>query len=484
MSMNRMTEQERSYKLSLYIDGNLPEPEAKEFEHYLEEHPDAAKELRELRAMKQMLQDKAKLPVSIGFWTRLSVALDRLKAEEHNLLPFPKRFVPLAAALGIVSMVAVGVILFREREPLLEYLSEKTEQVQQVYEGSLLKGAITPLLANIDKDRVLQFALFGTLSLDDKSETALRVDETAQQGYRIEVGKPAEKKIPALTVKEFYDEIKPTLKQEQVIDSLLRLTKKQLESSVLVAENQALAINPSLPELGRVTVSSIAASLEPHQRVRFERFLHARNAPYAVVASQSKAAQPHDVFVKLQNPTRPGRFVILTPETLVVHQLEIDIDSLREEIHRTIPPINVRIDFDRFAQQFRRLKPDQGLVVVGTQPMRVKRNEGSFSIEYETKSEEQPMADDIIRSVRPRSPRPNIYFFQHQIPFVDELMMNDSIVPFGERMDSMIREMQLGRVKSYGPKLDSLIRRMEQRALADSTRVRKLYQERMKRENE
>ncbi len=481
--MKLMSEQELSYKLSLYVDGELSESETRELEEYVAVHPEAARELRELQAMKQILHTKEKLSQNTGFWTRLSVALDHLKEEEQNLLPFPRRFIPVATALGIVSMIAVGVILFRKGEPVIEYLSKKSEQVQQVYEGSFLKGAITPLLANLDKDNVLQFALFGTLPLDEHSETALRVDETTEKGYRIEVGKPAKKKIPILTVKEFYHEIAPTAKQELVIDSLLRLTKKQLEASVLVAENQALAINPELPQLGRVTVSGIAACLEPQQRLRFEKILQARSAPYSIVASKSKAVLPEDVFGKLQKPSRRARFVILTPDTLVVHQLEIDVDSLREEMHQSMPPFNIRLNFDRLTQQFRHFRTDQGMVVVGTQPMRVTGNEGSFSIEFDTKSEEAPKADDIIHIVKPRSPRPNIYFFERKMPFDEEMFMNDSLIPFGERMDSIVRYIHLGKEKSYGPKLDSLLKRMEQRALGDSTRFRRLNRERMRREN-
>ncbi|MGH2568144.1 MAG: anti-sigma factor family protein, partial [Bacteroidota bacterium] len=192
--MKQMSEQELSHRLSQYVDGELSPSEALEVDAYLAAHPETTKELRELQAMKRILRAKEKLPANIGFWTRLSVALEHLKEEEQNFLPFPRRFIPAATALGLVSMVAVAVILFQQREALLAYLSKKTVEVQQAYEGSregsFLKGVITPLLANIGRDEVLQFALFGTLSLDEQSETALRVDESSEKGYRIEFGKP------------------------------------------------------------------------------------------------------------------------------------------------------------------------------------------------------------------------------------------------------------------------------------------------------
>ncbi|MGH2569404.1 MAG: hypothetical protein ACRDGA_13785, partial [Bacteroidota bacterium] len=291
------------------------------------------------------------------------------------------------------------------------------------------------------------------------------------------------KKSSSLTVKEFYDEIKPTQKQALVIDSLLLLTKQQLENSVLVTENQALAIDPGLPQLGRVTVSSIAASLEPQQRVQFEKLLHARNAPYAVVASQVKATPPEEIYVKFPKSPRRGHFVLLTPDTPLVRQLEIDVDSLRDKFDRSMPSSHVRLNFDRFTQQFKQFTTEKGnVVVVGTHPMRVKGSEGSFSFEFETRKEDEvPKPDDIIHIVRPRLPRSD-FFFEHRPPFDVELFMDDSLVPFGEKVDSIIQAIRRGQVKSYGPKLDSLMRRMEQ--LSDSTRIRRRNQERVKLEKE
>lgn len=480
--MKRLSPQELSNKLSLYIDNELPDAERHELEEYLSTHPEAAKELHQLQLLRQRLQNKRKLPANIGFWTRLSVAIDKLKEEEHNLLPFPRRYLPAATILGALSMVAVGVILFQQRQPIFDFISQKTEEVHQMYEGGFLRGTIIPLLSDIGKDEVLQFALFGTLPLDEKSETALRVDETAEQGYRLEVGKPVEKKIPSLTVKEFYDEIKPTPVQEKMIDSLLRFTKQQLESSVLVAENQAMAISPDLPQLGRVTVSSIAACLEPQQRIRFEKFLQLRNAPYTVDPAKVRAQKVDKIFEKLHKPSRPEQFVILTPETLVVHKLAINIDSLREEVRRNMSRHAVGFNFDRLAQRVQRLKTGEGVVVVGTQPMRVSGNRGSFRIEFESKDEELRRVAEIEQFVKPRFPRPNIVFFGREEPFDIEFFMNDSLIPLDEKMDSMIRFMREGRPKSYGPKLDSLMRHIEH-VYADSVRAKRARMD-SRRENE
>lgn len=482
--MKPLSRRELSDKLSLYIDNELHEVERRELEEYLATHPEAAEELRQLQLLRQRLQSKPRLPADSAFWHRLSVAIDALKDEEHNLLPFPRRYLPAATVVGVLSMIAVGIILVQQRQPILDFLSQKTEEVHQLYEGSLLKGTIIPLLSDIDKDKVLQFALFGTLPLDEQSETALRVDETAEKGYRLEVGKPLEKKIPALTVKEFYDEIRPTPVQEKMIDSLLRLTKQQLEVSVFVAENQAMAISPDLPQLGRVTISSIAACLEPQQRIRFEKFLQLRNAPYTVDPAKVRAQKVERIFEKLHKPPRPEQFVILTPETLVVHTLDINIDSLRGKVRQKMKSHAGGFNFDRFAQRVQRFKTDDGVVVVGTQPMRISGNRGSFRIEFESRPEELRHGAEIEQFVKPRFPRPNVVFFGREEPLDIEVFMNDPLIPWDEKMDSMLRYTRAGRTKSYGPKLDSLMRHLEQ-LYADSLRAKGARVEfRSKREHE
>ncbi len=466
--MKPWSPRELSEKLSLYLDNELPDAERRELEEYLSTHPEAAEELRQLQLLQRRLQNVPKLPANVGFWTRLSTAIEKLKEEEQNLLPIPRRYLGMATVLGALCMVVVGVVVFQQRQPIIDFLSRKTEEVQHFYEGSLLQGTIIPLLSDLDKDKVLQFALFGTLPLDEKTETALRVDETAEQGYRLEMGKPVEKRVPALTVKEFYQEIRPTPAQEKIIDSLLRMTKQQLEASVLVAENQAMAISSDLPQLGRVMVSSIAACLEPQQRVRFERLLQLRNAPYSVNPTKVRAQKIENLFEKLHKPPRPEQFLILTPETLVVHRLALNIDSLREKMREKMSHA-VGFSFDQLAQRVERIRTENGVVVVGSRPLRISGNRGSFRIEFESGEEEMRRVAEIEQFVRPRFPLPNRVFVQgEELPDI-EVFLQDSLVPLDEKLDSMFRFGRAGRLKSYGPKLDSLMRRMEH-LYADSLR--------------
>ena len=107
--------------------------------------------------------------------------------------------------------------------------------------------------------------------------------------------------------------------------------------------------------------------------------------------------------------------------------------------------------------------------------MRVRGDEHSVSFEFDTERREIPEPDKIVQMVRPRLPRPQIFFFRSRSDGREETIVTDSLEPLAQ-LDSMIKYTIVGRPKSYGPKLDSLMRRIE--AAKDSVGVRRVYRDR------
>ncbi|MEX0601781.1 MAG: hypothetical protein WD295_00475, partial [Bacteroidota bacterium] len=341
--------------LSLYIDGGLDAEQERHIEEAIASNPELEREVRELRRMKELLGSRPPLPANPVFWSRLASELDRRKEEEENLLPFPQRYVPAVAAVGIVAFIAVGVMLIVQREPLLQYLAEQSETVQQVYENTLLKGNILPLFADLDKNQVLQFAMFGTLPLDARAETALRVDESSESGYRIEVGRTAEERQPAVTVDDLYREVEPTDLQVRMIDSLLASVQERIAESAFFSENNALAIDPDLPRLNRMVVSSIAANLGPAQRDRFNRFLKARHAAYAVAPEDPLLPDHPSTRPFVGGVGRPGRFLVITEDSMMMTPPEFTFRStvrMDHHPHPADPAVHAKIErlFQRFVE--------------------------------------------------------------------------------------------------------------------------------------
>jgi hypothetical protein len=334
--MKQYSQEELSRLLSEYLDGSLGAAEQRGLEEYLSAHPEAAKELRELRQIKHLLAAKKKVQPDPFFWSRLSARMESDAEEERNLLPFPRKYVPLASAMAILAFIAVSITVFLQREPILEYMSKQSQVVKEAYVGGILKGAVLPLFANLDNDNVLQYALFGTLPLDARAETALRVDEQSEQGYHIEVGMTADRLPPSVTVKELYSEVLPTRQQRLQIDSVLDEAKLQIARGAFYSENNVLAVDPQLTKLNRMVLSDIAAVLAPLQRERFDRFLNKRNSSYALAKENIPTPEaPRRLRPVFPEPPNLHEFVVITADSTVVTRLRLNIDSLvrRERIN-------------------------------------------------------------------------------------------------------------------------------------------------------
>jgi hypothetical protein len=329
-----------SHLLSEYLDGALDPREKEKLEEYLSAHPEAEKELRDLRQIKHLVAAKERIAPDPYFWSRLSAHIESDAEEEQNLLPFPRKHVPLASAMAILAFVAVGLTIFLQREPILDYLSRQSQAVKEVYESNILKGAVFPLFANIDNDRVLQYALFGTLPLDAKAETALRVDEKSEQGYHIEVGMTADRLPPPVTVKDMYKEVLPTKEQRAQIDMVLDDARARIAKGAFYSENNALAVDPELTKLNRVVLTNIAAALAPIQRERFDRFLTKKNASYVLAEGRIPHEAERKHFPRAFDKRKGGHeFVVMTEDSTIVTHLSLNVDSLLQSVLPAAPVV-------------------------------------------------------------------------------------------------------------------------------------------------
>lgn len=495
------SKRERTERLSAYLDGELDKVQAREVEELLSNDPGARKELEELRRLKALLASKKPIPSTLGFWTRLSTSLVRRKAEEENLFPVPRKYLPaLATGVAVLVMIAV-VFLFSERESVVQYVSQQTERVQQVVGENVLKGSILPLFSNLDKNQALQFAMFGTLPLDPKAETELRVNEDSTKWYTINVDKKGATRTPAVTVKEFVEEVKPNPRQLQIIDSLLDLGRLKIEGSVFVAEDRAMAVHPELSRLNKIMLSGIAASLEPEQRTRMNRFLQQRRAPYTLTGGARTPESMDRILRTMSFPQHEDRFVVVTPETVVIEGLKLDVDSLRRHAYRVDEARHsVSVHVDGLMRRIAEREP------VGVQKVRrpstnvrVFGDSDVFSIQIESNWDGMPDAGPE-RWIRPRFPRSSgtardrrvggsfqfgfsgndsSFFFNINLDSLMMQMMKDAqgagieffkgdprgrqrTVDFG-RMRQMLDSAMLAK-KKPSPKLDSLMREMEKRA--------------------
>ncbi len=453
---------ELSQLLSDYLDGTLGTREQADLEEYLAAHPEAQKELRDLRQVKHLLAAGKRVPPNPFFWSRLSAQMESDAEEEQNLLPFPRKYIPLASAMAILAFVAVGVTVFLQREPILEYLSRQSQAVKEAYESSVLKGAVLPLFANIDNDKVLQYALFGTLPLDDKSETALRVDEQSERVH-IEVGMTADRLPPPVTVSDLYLEVLPTTEQKKKINAVLDDAKARIAKGAFYSENNALAVDPELAKFNRVVLSNIAAVLAPAQRKRLDRFLVKTNASYALAEESIPPAPDPRQLPEVFQPEAHHEYIVITEDSAIVTRLTLNIDSLIQSRMFEAPVVAselpARLEHLMKARHERSGVGGMRMPRTPTPPLRTTGDEDFFKVEVSPRVFSYAESGKVW--VTPRLKKEKMFRFEFRMeggrtgveaPGVVELDMRD--------MDSLMRlltEEQLKHIEQFR-KADSLFR--------------------------
>jgi hypothetical protein len=372
-----MTRSNRKYislQLSLYIDDQLDALKRREIEQLIERDATVRAEYEDLRALRALLASRQPLPENPFLPEKV---MNRIRIEAENAdhaLPVPRRLMPVIAGLALVVLATVATFAWLQREDIFHYVEDTGSQMQQAYEESGLRGWIMPLFQQTDRDEVLQFAMFGTLPLNDEDGTVLRVDEHAENGYRVELARDTAG-APRASIDELYREIKPTSSQRRAFDTLFSYAQKQIESSVLMNREQDLAIDPAISKYHKVILSGIAASLDPEQLLRFEEYLSQRNTPYTFVSQAAKSMPPPpppgQVIAHFRTVRMPEEFVVFTRDSVAYARLHLDMDSLRrlmKVMEHRMPRFDVRVnDLARTVS----VREDRGETVLPRQAVRV-----------------------------------------------------------------------------------------------------------------
>jgi len=423
--MNKFTQKELERIISLYIDGELEQDEAKSFEEYLAAHPVTAREVEILRSVKNALSSKEKLPANEWFWLKFSNKTEAKESRKRKLLSSTKP--SLALTLGtVLTVLVIGVIYFKDAPAFKKYFIEK----KQLVENSLMKGNILPLFANLNNDDVLNFALFGSIAIDPEKKTALQVKDIEDKGSQIQiVKKDKASEIPGVTVSDFCDEMGIEIPQQQIVDSILGTYKQRLQASVLVSENKEIAFHEQLADMNRAVVSTIAASLKPEQRTRFKKFLEARQAPYALVAVNAPQVASNEIFQRIPKMPRSNRYVVISKDTVSIAEMKMNIDSIRETARRHQIAAHQMVK-EQMLQEIAELQRhfEHNVVIAGQNANRVRvySTDNAFQINLEAPSA-IPEPTEMVEMVRPR-------FVPHPRSLKNEMnpvvIIDDSILSF------------------------------------------------------
>ncbi|MBI2427437.1 MAG: hypothetical protein HYV29_01315 [Ignavibacteriales bacterium] len=431
--------------ISLFLDGELEPDEARKFEEFLENNPSVAREFKILNAAKRSLSAKEKLPANDWFWLRLSNTIESKESRKAKLIPTARPQLALTMA-ALFTVAVIAAVYFKDAPLFHKFFVDKKNQVQ----NSLMTGNILPLFSNLDKVDVLNFALFGSIQIDSANNTSLRVKNTEDKGSQIEiVRREHDDIIPVVSVSDFCEKVGIIKPQQQLtVDSILGTYKEKLLASVLVSENKEIAIHEQLVDLNRAMVSTIAASLEPRQRTKFQRILEEHQAPFAVFALNVPKVESQLLLRNIPRMSRSNKYVVISKDTVSIAEMKMNIDSIRDVAYRQRSMAH-RIAMEQMVREISELQRqfENNVVISGTQSSRVRvfSNENAFRINLEAPAAIAPEFE-MVEMVRPRVYAPSIpkrgfkggvtvigdSAFSFEIPADDEAVRVFKRLPRGE----------------------------------------------------
>jgi hypothetical protein len=480
--MNHLTQTEWEQIVSLYLDGELDTDETKKLEAYLATHPVAAQEVNVLRTAKQSLASKEKLPVNDWFWLKLSNKLDEKQTRAaHRTKAFAPSFA--LTVLAVLTAVVIGVVYIKDAPMFHQFFIDKKQQVENVYRNNIMTGNILPLFSNLNNDDVLNFALFGTLAIDSSNNTTLQVKNSDDSGSQIQIVRSERPAAIPVSMTDFADEIGISHNQREVVDSILGTYKERLQASVLVSENDEVAIHAELVELNRAMVSTIAACLEPPQRIRFKQFLDHRKAPYAVVAVNTPTVPSHIILNKIPKTAISNNYVVISPDTVEIAAMTINVDSIRDVARRQEMQYR-KIITERMVAELteRQRRMEEDYVGMGQNKVRVHSSSGAFQIHFEHAAPAGIPAAGMVDMVRPRMITPQYPNGQYNrvnsigdSEFSFEIPADDQVVRIFKRLPKGQFRLEM---------VDSLMQEPKMKLIFKSPAAKKDFETRMKKMNE
>lgn len=441
--MEQLTKKELEKVISLYLDGELDSHEQEQLHEYLSLHPNDAKDFELYRAMKQSLGDKEKLPANDWFWLKLSNKLEAKQSPKSLYTFFGHPKVALTSVSLFVVLV-IGGVFIKDAPVLKRYFKEKKELVQ----NTLMSGNIFPLFTNLNKDDVLNFALFGNLPIDSARQTELQVTNNNGKGAQFEIVSASSiRSQQPVSLDNFFHEVEMSPSQQKVVDSILGSFKQKLQASVLVSENKEIAIHEGLVALNRAMVNTIAASLQPYQRNRLQRYLTRHDAPYSVVAMNAPVIAPQVLLRNIPALSRSARYVYLSKDTVGIAEMKMNVDSIREFARNNVQHER-RLAAEgmlRDIAELRRGKNDN-IVVTGNQPSQVQvhSTDNAFQINFETSTPMMMNIPEIGDMVRPRMRHlqtPEAFF--HEIQVIGDSAFAMEMYPDSEAL-KMLKKLPSG----------------------------------------
>lgn len=301
--------------LSAYLDGELSEEEVLQIENLLIESNEFAKEYQELKRVKSLTEiSYPTLQEAQFFETRLMQ-----KINSDNV--FLSKLIKWSPAIGF-SVLAILLMVVLKLNPA--FLDKIIETPKSTIAG-FYKQNLQPLLyaADLTNEDIFNFAFYKQLPLDKAKNQfiVLGTDSTGKEYF--EINKSG--KIPdENNLNRFVTALNLTNEQKISIDSIIGSYAEELQSQILVNENNTVAINSNLWNYNKALTADIVAFASANK---------SRELVKIIPAGLNKLdTHSINIAVKQIKEAKNDDYIFMTPDTIFSEKFQFDKKKFRKDM--------------------------------------------------------------------------------------------------------------------------------------------------------
>lgn len=310
---------DRKYELlSAYVDNELSDHEIRKIEEYLKASPDLREKLDYLKKVKRITSSSVNIiKENPYFETRVAASI---KIKEPLFLRF-KRFYPLTA---IIALSLAVMVVLKYNPNIINSIVEK----QKSNIAGFYKQNLKPLLyvADLTNEDIFNFAFYHQLPLDSKKQQYLFLSSNSKGGNYFEISNNKQK-FTGNNLNKFIKGLNLNNTQEKQVDSILARYADNLQSQVLVNEENTVAINPNIWNFNKALVADLVSFAAKVNHGKLQNIF-----PAGDYNLYSNASMPQ--LVDEVSSANNNNYIFITPDTVFSDSFYFDKRKYKDEMKK------------------------------------------------------------------------------------------------------------------------------------------------------
>jgi hypothetical protein len=333
-----MFREDKYILISSFIDNELTDKEKQYVQNKIAEDPEWKSVYVTFLENKDSFASLKELYSDDNSKEAIMARIRKKKAGEYNssFLSFPKRYVPAIAAILVAAIVLTSYNIIKQQSEVKDFIDKNANIAKSYYDNIFRDGNLYPLNASLSNQDVFRFAAFGIVSSESQKDQYVQIGDDDKSGLFVKITdkKAIDSNNMNLQLSEIFEKLNVDETQQKKIEDVLDSYKENIEIALLTTTGNSLAVDPYVWIFRQSLVSDLVAELSENQKKEMDELF----SSYSTAFPKSEdmfAVIDYDVKLKRGNFNRSKAqrdFMMITSDTLVVENIEINYDSIRHNV--------------------------------------------------------------------------------------------------------------------------------------------------------